>query len=79
MYHFRNKSFVAPIDVAPSDAFAVKIVAVAHPNGKSWAAYQGPSSWTDQCVADQGDAIEEEIANALFYVLANSGLIYAVL
>ncbi len=74
-YNFRNKIWVAPSDVQPGDAFAIKVIGVTHgPN--QWAAYQGPSDWSDQLVAESGDRLPENIAEVLFYVLADSGRTY---
>lgn len=72
---FRNKVTVAPGDVHEGDAFAIKVVAWVHGDG-SWAAYLGPSNWEDERVAYEGDAIAQEVAEGLYYVLANSGRPY---
>jgi hypothetical protein len=54
---------------------AVKIVAVAgHAN--DWAAYRGYSDWPDELVASNGDKIEQEQAEAVFWAMANSGRSY---
>jgi len=71
-YKFRDKSSVAPGDVHDNDAFAIKVVGVAHP-GNFYNAYSGPSDWSDEQVAAQGDEIPQVAAKALFWVLANSG------
>lgn len=64
---FRNKVTVSPSDVQDGDAFAVKVVAVAgHDN--DWAAYEGPSHWTDNEVAESGDKLLKEQAAPLFHV-----------
>lgn len=69
---FRNKVTVSPSDVQDGDAFPVKIVAVAI-FANEWAAYVGPSDWSDLRVADAGNKIGAKTAKALFYVLAMSG------
>ena len=72
---FRNKITTSPSDVQPGDCFAVKVVAVTgHMN--DWAAYIGPSDWTDERVAEQGDKLSPEQAGPLFYVLRESGRTY---
>jgi len=78
VYRFRNKYTVRADDVSSGDAFAIKIVAVAHADGVSWAAFWGPSAWSDQRVADSGNVIGEEEATALFNVLAYTDRRYEV-
>jgi hypothetical protein len=56
-------------DFAPEDTIAVKIVAVIG-FGRSWAAYAGLSTWTDEQVASEGDKIRQEAAEALFPTVA---------
>jgi len=68
---FRNKASTSPSDVFNGDAFAIKVVAVAyHPH--EWAAYQGPSDWSDQLVAESGDKLDERDASALFFVMRHT-------
>ncbi len=74
-YNFKNKITTKPCDVKNGDAFAVKVVAVAGYDN-DWAAYEGPSHWSDPDVADYGDKLSKEQAEPLFYVLANSGRYY---
>ncbi len=74
-YKFRSEVTVSPSDVQSGDAFAIKIVGVTH-GPDQWAAYQGPSEWEDQLVAESGDRLPENIAQMLFYVLAQSGRTY---
>ena len=64
-----------PCDVADYDIFPVQVVGVALP-GENWAAYRGPSDWTPEQVAQQGDKIMGECARLLFYALAMSGRRY---
>lgn len=75
MYTVKNKVTTSPSDVEPNDAFAIKVVAVVG-HGNDWAAYIGPSDWTDTRVADSGDKLLASQANPLFYVLAASGRTY---
>ena len=72
---FRNAVSVAPSDVHDFDAFAIKVVAVALPDG-FWRAYRGPSDWSDERVAAQGDLLLEAQGSPLFYVLRASGRRY---
>ena len=53
----------------------MKVVALAG-YVNDWAAYRGPSSWSDEDVAAGGDKISKEAAEALFYAFANSGREY---
>ena len=77
-YNFKNKYTTRPVDVRPGDAFAIKVVAVAHPGGATWAAYLGPSDWDDQQVADGGDSIKQIEAERLFPVMSDSHFRYEV-
>ena len=72
---WKNLVTTSPSDVETRDAFAVKIVAVAGYDD-DWAAYRGPSDWSDQRVAEQGDKLSRKAAEALFYVMARSGRRY---
>lgn len=74
-YKFKNLVTTRPDSVEYMDAFAVKIVAVVGYNN-DWAAYMGPSDWTDEQVAQQGDKLLASQAEPLFYVLRNSGRVY---
>lgn len=73
--NFRNKVTTIPSEVHVGDAFAIKVVAWVHADG-SWAAYCGPSDWSDEQVARQGDILRRNDACGLFYVLAVSGRPY---
>jgi len=72
---FRNVHATQPDDVQDGDAFPFKIVAVAGQNN-DWSAYWGPSSWSDERVAQEGDKLSETQARPLFYVLTRSGREY---
>lgn len=72
---FKNLVTTSPSEVKDGDAFAVKIVARAG-RADDWAAYFGPSEWTDEEVASSGDKLDKEAAEALFYVMRNSGRMY---
>ena len=71
---FRNRYATQSDDVQDGDAFPFKIVAVAGQNN-DWAAYWGPSSWSDERVAQEGDKLRREVAEPLFY-LGRSGRTY---
>ena len=72
--NFRNMLTVSPSDVCDGDCFALNVVAVAGYNN-DWAAYWGPSSWSDERVAQEGDKLRREVAEPLFY-LGRSGRTY---
>ena len=61
--------------IVPDTAVACKVVAVTGWSG-DWAAYRGPSDWTDEQVAKQGDKITAEAAEGLFPTFRNIGLRY---
>lgn len=64
---FRDKNAVRPGDLSEGDAFATKVVAVVG-YSQDWAAYEGPSDWSDMEVARKGTKISEEAAQRLFPV-----------
>lgn len=74
-YTFKNKFTTRPGDVKPDDCFAIKVVAVAG-CGNDWAAYEGPSDWTDEQVVRSGDKLPAATAIPLFYVLGISRRTY---
>ena len=74
-YNFKNLVTTDPSDVKQGDAFAVKVVATAG-YANDWAAYRGPSDWSDQAVAASGDRLDKKAAEALFYVMRASGRHY---
>lgn len=65
---YKDLRTTRPIDVESMDAFAIKVVAVAGYNG-DWAAYCGPTDWTDDKVAEQGIKLFHTQAENLFYVM----------
>ncbi len=72
---YRDKRRVVPDDVQDGDAFAIKVVAVVG-FANDWTAYQGPSDWTDDQVAEGGNKVLAEAAKILFYPCATSGRVY---
>ena len=73
--HASEARNVLPSEIKPSDAFPIKVVAVAG-SGDDWAAYYGPSNWTDEEVAESGDKLLSSQAEPLFYAMRNSGRSY---
>ena len=63
---YRDKTNVPPTALSEGDMVAIKVVAVAGAVG-DWAAYFGPSDWTDEQVAENGDKLAEFQARPLFY------------
>ena len=66
---------LSPSDVKDRDIFPIKVVAIAG-QGDDWAAYYGPTSWSDTEVAQGGDKLSREQAEPLFFALRNSGRHY---
>jgi len=66
---------LSPSDVQPGDAFPIKVVAVVG-HGDDWAAYYGPTNYSDEAVAAIGDKLSAAQAEPLFYVLRNSDRYY---
>ena len=62
-------------DIQADDCVAYKVVAIAS-YANDWAAYKGPSDWTDEEIALNGDKIPQKAAELLFYAFANSGRDY---
>ena len=71
-----NAYVVRPNEVKPGDRFGYKVVAIADEHVPHWRAYFGPSSWSDEHVASNGDALNEAQASAMFPALAASGRRY---
>lgn len=64
-----------PSDVQPGDAFPIKVVAVVG-HADDWAAYYGPTNWSDELIATSGDKLSAAQAKPLFYALRNSDRYY---
>jgi len=67
---WRDKVSVAPNEVKPNDGFAIKVVAVVG-YANDWAAYYGPSDWSKERVASEGDKFTSDQAEDLFYVMSS--------
>ena len=70
-----NPVTVRPNDLKAGDELGYKVVAVigyAH----DWAAYKGLTDWSDEEVASNGDKLDEDAAEALFYAPVVAGLKY---
>ena len=60
-----------PTEVKPGDCFGYKVIAIVRGHGLFWAAYRGPTEWSDQRVLDEGDKVSEETARSLFYAISH--------
>lgn len=72
-----NAHMVRGDEIAGGDRYGYKVVAVIHEGWNGWAVYSGPTSWSDKQVAENGDAVREEAARALFPTLAATGRVYS--
>lgn len=72
---FVNKNSIKPIEIGSDYASAIKVVAVTGYDD-DWAAYLGPSDWSDDQVAEQGDKIDEIAAGRLFPAFMRTGRYY---
>ena len=70
-----NGFTLSPVDIVGDTCVAYKVVALAG-YAPDWAAYRGPTSWSDDEVVEGGDKISKEAAEALFYAFKNSGRAY---
>ena len=70
-----NPVTVRPVDLKPGDCLGYKIIAVIG-YANDWAAYVGLTDWSDQEIADGGDKLTKESAEALFYAPVALGLKY---
>jgi len=73
--HAAEARNLSPSNVKDRDTFPIKVVAVAG-HGNDWAAYYGPTNWTDKQVAQSGDKLLECQAKPLFFALRESGRHY---
>ena len=73
--HAAEARNLSPSDVKDRDTFPIKVVAVAG-CGNDWAAYYGPTTWSDAEVAQNGDKLSREQATPLFFALRNSSRYY---
>jgi hypothetical protein len=71
MKKIENPYTTAPADYPRPCYGGYKVVFVVYPYG--WSAYRGLTSWTDEEVADSGDKISKEVAEALFPSVAAMG------
>lgn len=71
MINWKNVVTTSPIDLEQGDGCALKVVAVIH-QWPFWSAYRGPSDWSDERVAEQGDQLLREQAEPLFYPFRNN-------
>lgn len=63
-----SKVNTRPTAVKPDDYCALRIVAVAGYDN-DWACYIGPSSWSNERVAEEGDPVLEEQAGVFAYLM----------
>lgn len=72
-----NPYLVQGDEIEPGDRYGYKVVAIIHQGWNGWAAYRGPTTWSDEHVAANGDPVSQEAAEALFPTLAATGRIYS--
>lgn len=71
-----NPYVVRPDEVQDGDYYGYKVIAVVWKHGNGWAAYRGPTGWSDDRVVYQGDIVSEAVAALLFPALANTERTY---
>jgi len=68
--------YTSPITaIRNGEAVAIKIVAVAG-QANDWAAYYGPTDWSDERIADVGDKMMATHAKPIFPHMHMSGRLY---
>jgi len=72
---FIDGAATSPSCVQDGDAVILKVVGIAGFNN-DWAAYCGPSDWSDEMVAEQGSKLAYEQVESLFYVFKWCGRRY---
>jgi len=65
-----NPFVIEPEELVPGDKLGYKIIASVGQAGFDWAAYFGPTTWTDAQICNNGDKLRESQATALFPTLA---------
>lgn len=63
----RDKWTTSPSDIQDGDRCAIKVVGVAGYDN-DWAAYWGPTEWSDEQVAESGVKLTKEEAEVLGYL-----------
>jgi hypothetical protein len=69
-----NEYVVRPGEVRPGDNYGYKIIACVWEN--YWCAYRGPTTWSDEHVANSGNMVDQVTAEKMFPTLAKLGLSY---
>jgi hypothetical protein len=70
-----NPVSIHPDELKPGDKLGYKVIAVIG-YANDWAAYEGLTDWSDDEVANNGDKISKNAAEALFYAPTAAGLKY---
>jgi hypothetical protein len=71
-----NSYLIEPEEIKDGDKYGYKIIAWVFKAFNGWCAFSGPTSWSDEQVANYGNEISENVANLLFPTLAGSGRVY---
>ena len=72
-----NPYVIQPNEIQSGYRLGYKVVAVALIGWNGWAAYRGPTGWSDQQVAENGDALSQSEAEAIFPAMARTGRVYS--
>lgn len=64
-----NAYQISGAEVKKGDRFGYKVIAVVDPV-YGWAVYRGPTGWSDERVAAEGDKVSNDVAVSLFPTLA---------
>jgi hypothetical protein len=65
---FKNAFYTRPSEVEAGDCFPMKVVAVMGV-ANDWAAYWGPTDWSDERVVREGDKLPPHRVERLFFDL----------
>jgi hypothetical protein len=72
-----NAYVIEPSEIQEGDRFGYKVIAFPFVGWNGWGAYRGPTTWSDERVAESGDAVSQHIAELLFPALRDTGRVYS--
>lgn len=71
-----NPYVLSPSEIRGGDTLGYKVVVTVDYSGNFWSAFKGPTGWSDERVANEGDRISKVIAEALFPLFSFTNIKY---